>query len=77
MVSLRDLLTRFEPPVPCHRISVKFIPVLDHDEPKVIQKEIISYDISRSLEHNIRTNVYCWCDSYTLAASSHGIMHRL
>merc|ERR1719510_621120 len=76
MVSLRDLLRRFEPPVPHQRVSVKFIPVFEEDEQKIFEKEIITYDVSRSLDHNIRSDVYCWCDNYTMAAACHGMIHR-
>ena len=62
--------------VPHQRVSVKFIPVFEEDEQKNFEKEIITYDVSRSLDHNIRSDVYCWCDSYTLAAACHGMIHR-
>ena len=62
--------------MPHQRITVKFIPVFEEDEQKIFEKEIISYDVSRSLDHNIRSDVYCWCDNYTLAAACHGLIHR-
>ena len=76
MLSLRDLLSRYDPPVPEHRVSVQFVPVLEEFEPKTITTEIISYETSRILEHDIRSVRYCWCDNYTMAASKHGIIHR-
>ena len=67
MVALRDLMNRYDPPVPSDRISVKFVPVLDQDEltDSHIEKELISYEMSRSMDHQIRSNIYCWCDNYT------------
>ena len=79
LLSLRDLLSRYDPPVPEHRVSVQFVPVLeDFESEKTIsnEEEIISYETSRCLEHDIRSVKYCWCDNYTMAASKHGIMHR-
>ena len=76
LLSLRDLLSRYDPPVPEHRVSVQFLPVLEEFEPKTITTEIISYETSRILEHDIRSVRYCWCDNNTMAASKHGIIHR-
>lgn len=74
-LSLRDLLNNYFPPVPEHFISVNFVPIVDPGETGV-SPEPIGLDTPRWLEHFVRDTRYCWCDNYTLAACSHGILHR-
>ena len=75
-LSLRDLLSKFNPPCPDHAIDITFVPILDEDEDGIVMPEPIGFDIQRSLEHIIRDSKYCWCDDFTLSAQANGYMHR-
>ncbi len=75
-LSLRDLLSKFDPPCPSSRIGIEFVPVFDADEDGLLSPESAGFDVPRWLEHAVRDSKYCWCDNFTMAASAHGIIHR-
>lgn len=75
-LSLRDLLSKFNPPCPDHVIKITFVPILDEDEDGIVLPEPIGLDTQRSLEHTIHGHAYCWCDCLTLSAFGNGVLHR-
>ena len=75
-LSLRDLLSKFNPPCPEHAIKISFVPILDEDDDGIVLPEPVGFDTQRSLEHFIRDSKYCWCDNFTSAASANGFMQR-
>ena len=75
-LSLRDLLSKFNPPCPEHVIEISFVPILDEDDDGIVLPEPVGFETQRSLEHFIRDSKYCWCDNFTSAASANGFMHR-
>ena len=46
-LSLVDLLSKFNPPCPEHRVEVKFIPVIDPDEDGCVENESLGFDTDR------------------------------
>lgn len=76
-LSLRDLLSKFQPSCPEHVIKISFIPILDEDEEDgEVLPDPIGLDTPRWLHHRLRDSAYCWCDNLTMAAGANGFMHR-
>jgi len=76
--SLRDLMSRYSPPVEPHRISLYFVPVVSQSAENI--QSMITFDPSkvadpamRSMKHVLRTHTYCWCDKELMAENDAGI----
>lgn len=74
-LALRDLLSRYSPPVPDYMVRTCFIPVVD-DVHHVLLPDPVSAQVNRKKKHELRESRYCWCDSYTMAACAHGLNHH-
>ncbi|RUS88083.1 hypothetical protein EGW08_004136, partial [Elysia chlorotica] len=79
--SLRDLMSRYSPPVPAHRYRVRFVPVLSSDTPEKDREELASVDTrdlvdeeERKTEHQLRTAHYCWCDKDAKVQYANGVI---
>ncbi|XP_013083048.2 uncharacterized protein LOC106068289 isoform X1 [Biomphalaria glabrata] len=67
--SLHDLMSRYTPPVPRDRYSIRFVPVLDSNIPLERREDLCMYDPkkhvdgqSRKALHLFRSRRRCWCD---------------
>lgn len=66
LLSLKDLFSRYKPPVTVDKYEVKFVPIFgENEEPdfscmeRVIDKDTIG---NRLKSHLLRTHDFCWCD---------------
>ena len=83
-LEVADLCSRYNPKIPSHLVSISFVPVLDDDESEAeavaetatAKGDKILARQGRDLGHEVRESRYCWCDTFTLAASAHGLIHR-
>ncbi|XP_067010814.2 uncharacterized protein [Anabrus simplex] len=79
LLSLKDTLLRFRPPVPLHLVKATFVPVLEpwdrcpaEDSPSCLQYD----EEARRRPHRLRTYVSCWCDWEATARLKQGIQSR-
>jgi len=76
-LSLRSLLSKFNPPCPEHVVNIRFVPILDEDEEDgVLLPEPIGFEPPRWKDHLIHESQYCWCEHSALAAFRNGILYR-
>ncbi|XP_046842661.1 protein tofu-2-like isoform X1 [Xenia sp. Carnegie-2017] len=80
LVSMNDLMSRYEPKVDSGRYNVEFVPVIGKRKADIQVKQD-SYsnktDNSRLRPHLLRTPEYCWCDKDAMAQYSLGIEQPL
>ncbi|KAL4234668.1 hypothetical protein ACF0H5_006309 [Mactra antiquata] len=78
LLTLVDVMGRYNPPVKKHRYSVKFVPVCDSEEDAYIGKDFredMNIDPKLQLQqHNLRNYEYCWCDKDAAMQFNAGIM---
>ncbi len=58
---LIPLSSRYQPAVPRHLYTVKFVPVVDRFDPQVV--EVPNLQARKDLGHCLRTYKPCWCDN--------------
>jgi len=80
IVSLYDILDRYNPKVERHQVQVNFIPVLsreNEDYPKEVSEyaKVDENDARRwKKPHSMRTPAYCWCDKDVLTRYNMGLL---
>ncbi|XP_052815539.1 uncharacterized protein LOC128242431 [Mya arenaria] len=76
--SVRDVMSRYNPPVKRHRYKVRFTPVFNNQEEG---KEIVNNMCKEQMDpallerpHEFRSSNYCWCDNDNVMQYNAGIL---
>ncbi|KAM7285919.1 uncharacterized protein ISCGN_032804 [Ixodes scapularis] len=76
LLSLENVLTRYDPPVAKHMYNLRFVPVIPEGattlppQPQSPEPEVNGMD--RQRPHEVQSSRYCWCDNEASAQISVG-----
>ncbi|XP_028392118.1 uncharacterized protein LOC114516757 [Dendronephthya gigantea] len=75
LVSMNDLMGRYQPKVDSERFSIEFVPVIPNvdSHPSAHMDSLKSEDHGRLTPHLLRTPEFCWCDKDAVAQFTLGI----
>lgn len=74
LLSLENLMRRYQPAVPEHMYDVRFVPVISEGTP--LPTTSASHEVNctaRLRPHEVQTSRYCWCDNEAYAQLNVGM----